>query len=146
MSTRKNIRDNIVTRLLADAPVAAIVSTRVEVGRCNVTTLDGTPRIYLYTEREQIDTHTMSVPRQQMRRMALSVDFWRKETAGAIIDDQLDDAADKIGDAITADTTCGGTCNDCVLTSLEYTIEGTEETRFGVARLTFEIIYFSRES
>jgi len=146
MSTRKSIRDNIVTRLLANAPVAAIVSTRVEVGRCNVTTLEGTPRIYLYTEREQIDTHTLSVARQQMRRMTLSVDFWRKETTSNIIDDQLDDGADKISTAITADTTCGGFCNDCILTSLEYTIEGIEETRWGVARLTFEIIYFSQES
>jgi hypothetical protein len=143
--SRKAIRDNIVTRLKANAPVAAIVGTRVDIGRANVTTLDGTPRIYLYTEREEIDTHTLSVAREQMRRMTLVVDFWRKETAGNIIDDQLDDAADKIGAAITADTTCGGNCRDTLLTSLEYVIEGAEETRFGVARLTFSIIYFTRE-
>jgi hypothetical protein len=145
MSTRKSIRDNIVTRLKAAAPVAAIVGTRVEIGRGNVTTLDGTPRIYLYTEREEIDTHTLSVAREQMRRMTLIVDFWRKETT-APIDDQLDDAADKISTAITADTTCGGFCRDCILTSLDYVIEGVEETRYGVARLSFTVIYFTREA
>jgi hypothetical protein len=146
MSTRKSIRDNIVTRLKAAVPVSAIVGTRVEVGHANVTSIDGTPRIYLYTTREEIDTHTLSVAREQMRRMSLNVDFWRKETANNIIDDQLDDAADKISTAITADTTCGGFCRDCILTSLEYVIEGTEEARFGVARLAFTITYFTREA
>jgi hypothetical protein len=144
MSTRKSIRDNIVTRLKAASTVTAITGTRIEVGRANVTDSGTWPRIYLYTEREEIENDTLSVTRQQFRRMTLIVDFWRKQASG-VIDDELDDAADKIGDAITDDTTCGGFAKDTLLTSLEYVMDGTEETKFGVARLTFTIIYFTRE-
>jgi hypothetical protein len=45
MSTRKSIRDNIVTRLKAAATVTAIVSQRIEVGRANVTESTTWPRI-----------------------------------------------------------------------------------------------------
>jgi hypothetical protein len=145
MSTRKSIRDNIVTRLKAAATVSTIVGTRIEVGRANVTESTTWPRIYIYTEREEIENDTMSVARQQFRRMTLLVDFWRKQST-APLDDELDDAADKIAAAITADTTCGGFARDTLLTSLEYMVDGTEETKLGTARLTFTIIYFTRES
>jgi hypothetical protein len=145
MSTRKSIRDNIVTRLKAATPVTAITSTRIEVGRVNVTDSGTWPRIYLYTEREEIENDTLSVARQQYRRMTLLVDFWRKQGTG-VLDDELDDAADKISTAVTADTTCGGFAKDTLLTSLEYTQEGSEEVKFGIARLTFSIIYLTRES
>lgn len=143
MSTRKSIRDNIVTRLKAASVVTAITGNRIEVGRANVTDSGTWPRIYLYTEREEIENDTLSVTRQQFRRMTLIVDFWRK--ASGVIDDELDDAADKIADVITDDTTCGGFARDTLLTSLEYTMDGTEETKFGVARLTFTVIYLTRE-
>lgn len=145
MSTRKSIRDNIVTRLKAAPAVAALVGTRVDVGRGNVTDSSTWPRIYLYTEREEILNDTLSVARQQHRRMTVMVDFFRKETT-APIDDQLDTAADAIGAAVTADTTCGGFCEDTLLTSVEYVLDGTEEIKFGVVRLNFTIIYFTRES
>jgi hypothetical protein len=145
MSARKSIRDNIVTRLLANAAVTAITSTRIAVGRQNVIEVSEGPRIWVYTEREEIATETLSVPRHQTRSMTLVVDFWRKETA-APIDDQLDDAADKITTTVLADTTCGGHAKDLLLTTLEYTMEGNEEAKWGVARLTFTVIYFTRES
>lgn len=145
MSTRKSIRDNIVTRLKAATAVAALVGNRVEVGRANVTASTTWPRIYLCTEREEIVNDTLSVARQQHRRMTILVDFYTKETT-APIDDQFDTAADAIGAAITADTTCGGFCEDTLLTSVEYVMDGTEETKFGVVRLSLTIIYFTRES
>jgi len=121
------------------------VGTRVEVGRGNVTDSSTWPRIYLYTEREEIVNDTLSVSRQQHRRMTLVVDCYRKQGAG-LLDDELDTAADAIGAAITADTTCGGFCADALLTTVDYVMDGTEEVKFGVVRLTFVITYFTRES
>jgi len=142
----KAIRDSLRTTLLAAAPVAALVSTRVTIGRGNVTGSAGWPAIFIYPEREEIDTHTMSVSRQQLRTVTMVIDYWVKPASAATpVEDSIDDGAQKIATAALANTTQGGLCADTVLTSLDYTVEAAEDGRFGVGRLTFAITYFTRE-
>jgi len=141
----KVIRDSIRTTLLASGPVAALVSTRVTIGRGNLTGSATWPAIFLYPEREEIDTHTLSVSRQQMRTITLAIDYWVKPASAATpVEDAIDDGAQKIATAVLASTTQGGLCADTVLTSLDYTVEAAEDGRFGVGRLTFAITYFTR--
>lgn len=147
MSTRKTIRDNIKATLLADSAVAALVGSRVEIGQDNVTGSANWPAAFVITVRDETDTHTMSIARQQMRKMTLAVEYWVKPSAGSTpVEDDIDTGADAISDAILADTTQGGACADTLLTSVDYMIEGREDSRYGVGRITFSITYFTRES
>lgn len=142
----KAIRDNVSTVLLAAAPVAALVGTRVKIGRGHVTGSATWPAIFLYPEREEIDTHTLSENRQQMRTLTLIVDYWVKAPNDTtVIEDSIETGANAIESALLADTTRGGAAADTVLTSLDYTTEGKEDTRFGVGRLTFAIKFFTQE-
>lgn len=147
MSIRKTIRDNIKATLLADPTVAALVGTDVVIGQENVTQSSSWPAIYIVPVRDETDTHTLSVPRQQMRRMTLTIEYWVKPANDATpVEDEIDTGADAIADAMLADTTQGGVCQDTLLTSLDYMIEGREDSRYGVGRISFTIIYFTRES
>ena len=147
MSIRKTIRDNIKATLLADATVAALVGTDIEIGRDNMTESSDWPAIYIVPIRDETDTHTMSVARQQLRQMILAIEYWVKPASAATpVEDDIDTGADAISDAILADTTQGGSCADTLLTSIDYMIEGREDSRYGVGRVSFTIKYFTRES
>ena len=147
MSIRKTIRDNIKAALLADPNVAALVGTDVAIGQDNVTESASWPVIYIVPIRDETDTHTLSVPRQQMRQMTLIIEYWVKPSNDSTpVEDEIDTGADAIADAMLADTTQGGACQDTLLTSLEYMIEGREDSRYGVGRVSFTTIYFTRES
>ena len=79
--------------------------------------------------------------------MSLTIESWVKPSNDSTpVEDEIDTGADAIADAMLADTTQGGACQDTLLTSLEYMIEGREDSRYGVGRISFTTIYFTRES
>jgi hypothetical protein len=144
---RTTIRNNVRTALLANSSVTALVADRVTIGRDNVTGSDDWPAIYIVPIRDETNTHTMSVARQQRRKMILGIEYWAKVALDATpVEDDIDTGADAIATAVLADTTQDGSCADSVLTSLDYMVEGREELRFGRGLITFEITYFTRES
>ena len=146
-SIRTTIRNNVRTALLANSSVTALVADRVTIGRDNVTGSDDWPAIYIVPIRDETNTHTMSVARQQRRKMILGIEYWVKVALDATpVGDDIDTGADAIATAVHADTTQDGSCADSVLTSLDYMVEGREELRFGRGLITFEITYFTRES
>ena len=146
-NVRKTIRDNIRTALLGNATVTALVADRVTIGRDNVTESAEWPAIYIVPIRDETNTHTMSVARQQRRKMILGIEYWVKPTSTtAPCEDSIDEGADAIATAVLADTTQAGACADTILTSLDYMVEGREELRFGRGLITFETTYFTRES
>ena len=147
MSIRKTIRDNIKATLLADTTVAALVGTDVTIGQDNVTESVLWPAIYIVPVRDETDTHTMSVSRQQMRSMTLTIEYWVKPSSDSTpVEDDIDTGADAIANATLADTTQGGSCADTLLTSIDYMIEGREDGRYGVGRVSFTTKYFTQES
>jgi hypothetical protein len=146
-SIRTTIRNNVRTALLANSSVTALVADRVTIGRDNVTESADWPAIYIVPIRDETNTHTLSVARQQRRKMILGIEYWVKPTSTtAPCEDSIDAGADAIATAVLADTTQAGACADTILTSLDYMVEGREELRFGRGLITFETTYFTRES
>jgi hypothetical protein len=68
-SIRTTIRNNVRTALLANSSVTALVADRVTIGRDNVTESADWPAIYIVPIRDETNTHTLSVARQQRRKM-----------------------------------------------------------------------------
>lgn len=144
---RKTIRDRMKTAITGNGPAAALVGSRVIIGRDNITDSTEWPCVFIIPLRDETDTHTMSVSRQQRRRMTVALEYWLKVASDSTpVEDDIDNGADILTTAVLADTTLAGACADIVLTSLDYVVEGREELRYGTGRITFVVTYFTRES
>jgi hypothetical protein len=125
----------------------ALVADRVTIGRDNVTGSDDWPAIYIVPIRDETNTHTMSVARQQRRKMIVGIEYWVKVALDATpVEDELTPGLTRLRRRCSRIPRKTGACADSVLTSLDYMVEGREELRFGRGLITFEITYFTRES
>lgn len=107
---RKVVRDALAVMLVGQTDAG----DRVYSNRSRPQSIAKLPAIGIYNAG---DTATMfdESPRRYRRRLNIAVDIYLKDTGGSDIDDQLDDLADQVEQAIFKDTTVGGTVSDMVL-------------------------------
>lgn len=137
---RKSIRDNVTTTLTGLATTGSnVYQTRfyplAEVklaGLC------------IYTNSEDVEHTTLSLPRTQMRSLEVMVEAYVKGTTD--IDDTLDAIGVEISEALAADVTRGGYAKDTKVTRFEATYAGEGDQPVGVGSFTVEVLYATLEN
>jgi hypothetical protein len=136
---RKQIRDNVVTTL------TGLTTTTTNVYRTRVYPLASgkLPGLAIYTNSEISSYETLTIPRTRSRTLELMVEGYVSGTAN--LDNTLDQIAVEVEEAMETDVTRGGLAKDTQLTSTDIELVGEGEKVAGVIRMTFEIMYFTRE-
>jgi hypothetical protein len=136
---RKQIRDNVVTTL------TGLTTTTTNVYRTRVYPLASgkLPGLAIYTNSEISSYETLTIPRTRSRTLELMVEGYVSGTAN--LDNTLDTIAVEVEEAMETDVTRGGLAKDTQLTATEMELVGEGEKVAGVIRMTFEIMYFTRE-
>lgn len=98
------------------------------------------PAILVYTRSENV-TEFDHAPRSLKRDLRLAVEVVAK--ADEQLDDQLDEIARQVEDALLGEDTLGGVCSDCLLSDVELALTGEGETLWGTLLMTFQITYFT---
>ena len=137
---RKNIRDSVVTA------VTGLTTTGTNVYRTRVYPLASgkLPGLAVYTSSESSINETVTIPRTKSRTLELVVEGYVSGTAN--LDNTLDTIAVEVEEALVADVTRGGLAKDTQLISTETELIGEGEKVAGLIRLTFEIMYSTREN
>lgn len=100
------------------------------------------PAISVYALSETIDSDSRTVsPREYRRDLTLAIDVVAR--AADDCDDDLDDIATQIEDAMHVDATLGGVCSDAFLMSTEIGISTETDQHVGVLTLTYSVEYFT---
>lgn len=136
---RKQIRDEIIARLLTD--LASDVSTRVFPNRFRTLMTAELPAILVYTLEEQSEK-AVEAPREYSRKVSIAVEIVVR--ANDSLDDTLDALAEKVENSIFKDETWGGKANDTLLgdTSVDLLSEG--EKPVGGMKIELIVDYNSR--
>lgn len=136
---RKLIRDNIVTSL------TGLTTTGSNVYASRVHPLAGNklPGLAVYTNSEQIQYRTISLPRTQSRTITINVEIYVK--AVATFDDDIDTVVAEVEAALYTDVTRGGYAEDTKVTSLDVQFSGDGDQPIAGARLDVEVMYFATE-
>tara|TARA_R110002153_G_scaffold162798_2_gene315338 strand:- start:107 stop:550 length:444 start_codon:yes stop_codon:yes gene_type:complete len=137
---RKSIRDNVTTTLTGLATTGAnVYQTRFyPLAEAKVAGL------CIYTNSEDVEYTTLSLPRTQMRSLEVMVEAYVKGTAN--IDDTLDTIAVEISEALAVDVTRGGKAKDTKVTRFEATYAGEGDQPVGVGSFTVEVLYATLEN
>lgn len=110
------------------------------------------PAGMVYTLDEEVTGAKETAPRELKRSVSLSIEFARKGESeqgapelfgGATLDDQMDDLAEQIEQALFADDTLGGLAADCYLTRTMFGIEIDGEEVSMTGRMTFTVEYYT---
>ncbi len=136
---RKQIRDNVVTTL------TGLTTTTTNVYRTRIYPLatGKLPGLAIYTNSESSTYETLTIPRTRSRTLELMVEGYVSGTTN--LDNSLDQIAVEVEEAMETDPTRGGLAKDTQLTTTEIELVGEGEKVAGVIRMTFEIMYFTRE-
>lgn len=137
---RKQIRDNITTALTG----LATTSTRVYQTRVYPLAADKLPGLCIYTNSEQVEHSTMTIPRFETRRLEVMVEAYAVAVSG--LDDTLDQICVEVEEKLALDVTRGGKAKDTKVTAIETEFSGDGERPVGIARITVEVMYGCRES
>ena len=137
---RKTIRDNITTTLTGLATTGSCVyQTRFyPLAAAKVSGL------CIYTNSEDVEYTTMTIPRTPLRSLDVTVEAYVKGTSN--IDDTLDTIAVEVAEALAADVTRGGNAKDTKLTRFEATYAGEGDQPVGVGSFTVEVLYATIEN
>jgi hypothetical protein len=136
---RKQIRDNVVTTL------TGLTTTTTNVYRTRIYPLASgkLPGLAIYTNSEISSYETLTIPRTRSRTLELMVEGYVSGTTN--LDNTLDQIAVEVEEAMETDPTRNGLAKDTQLTATEVELVGEGEKVAGVIRMTFEIMYFTRE-
>ncbi len=137
---RKQIRDNITSVLTG----LTTTGTRVYQTRVYPLAADKLPGICIYTNAEQVEKSTLTIPRFQIRRLEVIVEAYA--SAVSAVDDTLDQICLEVEEKLALDVTRGGKAKDTKVTSIETDFSGDGERPAGVARITVEVTYGCREN
>lgn len=96
--------------------------------------------VYVPTESVEIQSRA-TAPRELDRRAQAVVEVLVQQAEG--VDDALDALALEVENALHADWTLGGVASDLLLTSTETEVVDTGKQLIGVARLEFEVRYYT---
>ena len=137
---RKSIRDNVTTTLTGLATTGSnVYQTRFY--PLAEAKLGG---LCIYTNSEDVEYTTLSLPRTQMRSLEVMVEAYVKGTTN--IDDTLDTIGVEISEALAADVTRGGYAKDTKVTRFEATYAGEGDQPVGVGSFTVEVLYATLEN
>jgi hypothetical protein len=136
---RKSIRDNVVTTLTGLTTTGAnVFQTRVYPLASNKL-----PGLAIYTRSESSDYSTITMPRNIIRTMTVSVEAYVKGVTGT--DDSLDTIASEIEAALYSDVTRGGLAKDTRVVSFEADFSGDPDQPVGTATINVDIDYVTIE-
>ena len=136
---RKLIRDNIVTSLTG----LTTTGSNVYASRVHPLAANKLPGLAVYTNSEQIQYRTISLPRTQSRTITINVEIYVK--AVATFDDDIDTVVAEVEAALYTDVTRGGYAEDTKVTSLDVQFSGDGDQPIAGARLDVEVMYFATE-
>ncbi len=134
---RTAIRDNVVTTLTGLATTGANVSKT----RVYPFAADKLPRVSVYTKSESSEYATVTRPRTIIRSLVAAVEVMVQTD----VDDDIDQIAAEIEEAIYADVTRGGLAKDTRIVSFEADFSGDPDQPVGSAVILLEIDYVTIE-
>jgi hypothetical protein len=137
---RKSIRDNVTTTLTG----LATTGSNVYQTRFYPLAEAKLAGLCIYTNSEDVEYTTLSLPRTQMRSLEVMVEAYVKGTTN--IDDTLDTIGVEISEALAADVTRGGFAKDTKVTRFEATYAGEGDQPVGVGSFTVEVLYATLEN
>jgi hypothetical protein len=137
---RKSIRDNVTTTLTG----LATTGSNVYQTRFYPLAEAKLAGLCIYTNSEDVEYTTVSLPRTQMRSLEVMVEAYVKGTTN--IDDTLDTIGVEISEALAADVTRGGYAKDTKVTRFEATYAGEGDQPVGVGSFTVEVLYATLEN
>jgi hypothetical protein len=139
---RQQIRDHVVTLLTG----LATTGSNVHGSRVRALKDDDLPALLVYTTSEAVTEMTIGLPRTQVRSLDLVVEGL-VGTSGGNPDDTLDDIAKEVETAIAGDVLLGDLAKSSALQATEIDFQPPDaKRRFGAVRLTYEIVYATKES
>ncbi len=136
---RKQIRNAVIAKLKS----ANIVGDRVFGNRARKIFRNECPCILIYTDKEPAEVAN-EAPREFKRDLQLAVEIIVAGSASDDhdVDDQIDDLAVKVEEAMTDDETFGDLCADTVLGDTEMDIIEDGEKPIAAAKIVFSMPYF----
>lgn len=137
---RKFIRDNIETTL------TGLVTTGTNVYKTRVYPIaeDRLPGLAIYTREESTDYATITKPRTQMRNLVVSVEAYVKALAD--YDDELDQIALEVEEALYTDLTRGGYAKDTQVISFDCDFSGDGDQPVARATMQISVDYVTLEN
>lgn len=144
-STRKAIRAAVAAAATDKTRAASrVFSNRTDPVMDKATDLDNGheefPLLLIYSSDETSEVFDES-PRRYRRRLELKVEG--TTNVGDASDDELDDFAEEIENAVLVDDTLGGLANDVKLTGTKMVLADSGRKVIGGVTLTFEVEYFT---
>lgn len=133
---RKQIRDAAAAVLTG----LTTSSTRVYESRTHELQDVNLPGLRIYTNDEDVKIESIGVDRQLERNLELVVEACSKKSSG--LDDELDLMIQEVEVSIAANQNLGG-AKRIQLTGIAIDMEGEAEKEIGVARMTFQVRYYS---
>jgi hypothetical protein len=135
---RKQIRDAVVTALTG----LATTGTRVFENRTHELQDTNLPGLRIYTNDENISTGSMGSGRLRHHTLDLVVECCSKKSSG--MDDELDAMIKEVTVALDANQGAGG-AKFIEPRSIQIDMDGEAEKEIGVARITFEVPYYTAQ-
>lgn len=136
---RKVIRDNIKTALTG----LATTGSKVYATRVYPLSNGSLPGIVMYTDAEEVEYATVSLPRTTVRTLAVKVEVYVRGVTG--YDDQLDQICAEIEAALYADVTLNGVVKDTKVTAFDADFAGDAEQPVATGVLSVEVLYTAQE-
>lgn len=116
-----------------------IVQSRVFVSRVHNLESGDLPALKLYTLNETSEPETLAPPRLLAREMQVNIEIACR--ASLNLDRDLDTACMAVEEALSADSSLGGLAHDVRLESTEIEFSDGGEKPFGLATMTWVVIY-----
>ena len=136
---RKLIRDNIETTLTGLASTGG----RVYKTRVYPIAEDRLPGIAIYTRSESAEYSSITPPRTIIRELVVSAEIYVKSQAD--YDDDLDQIASEIEEALTTDITRGGYAKDTQITDFDCDFSGDGDQPVARATMQISVTYVTLE-
>lgn len=137
---RKLIRDDITTTL------TGLTTTGTNVYQTRVYPLaeDKLPGLAIYTSAESTEYVTINPPRTQARTLTVNVEVYAKGLSG--YDNDLDQIALEVEEALQTDLTRGGYAKDTRVTAFDADFSGEGDQPVAYATMTVEVDYMTLEN
>ena len=135
---RRQIRDQVVSTLKADAGVSALVGDRVLASWRRPLSRGRLPAILVYTDSEEAEVTESATPTYD-RALALQVECLVEQTAAP--EDLLDSMALAVEQALHADRSRGGLAEETLYTGCEVGVVTDGNRAAGSLRLAFRVEY-----
>jgi hypothetical protein len=137
---RQSIRDDIIDT------VTGLTTTGARVYKSRVYPMDASklPGLCVYTKDEASTVLTMGPNRTISRTLTIVIESYVKALTG--YDDELDDIALEVENALMTDRTRGGLAKDTQVTSFQADFSGQGEQPVATGIITIDVVYHTKEA